>query len=318
MTGPAQEQTGVELEDRPCPLGCRGGDAPVLRAGDRLYGLPGEFELVRCRGCGLLRTNPRPTPSAMGARYPEEYAPHRAPARAVPQRRIGRLARRLFALDTRRLPPLAPGSLLEIGCAAGAFLDEMAGRGWRVRGIEFSAAAAAQARARGHQVHVGPLETAPGPEAPYDLVVGWMVLEHLHEPIACLRKLQRWSRPRAWLAISVPNCASLERRLFGRDWYALHLPNHLFHYTPETLRRVLALGGWRVERILHQRTLANLVGSLGLALERRRPGSRLARALVRFPRQPGTWAYALYPLAWLLARLGQTGRMTVWAIREDA
>src|SRR5262245_55858109 len=134
--GPAQAQTRVELEDRPCPVGCRPDDEPVLRAGDRLYGLLGEFDLVRCRGCGLMRTNPRPTPSAMAARYPGDYAPHRGPAaRAVGDRRIGRLARRLFALNTRRVPPLAPGSLLEIGCAAGAFLDEMSSRGWRVRGI---------------------------------------------------------------------------------------------------------------------------------------------------------------------------------------
>lgn len=305
-----------ELEDRPCPLGCRPDDQLVLTGRDRLYGLPGEFHVVRCRGCGLMRTNPRPTPEAMSARYPAEYAPHRGAARRDPGARTW--TRRLFAFRTRSVPPLPRGRMLEIGCATGAFLDEMADRGWAVEGIEFSEDAASAARARGHCVHAGALETAPDPPAAYDLVTGWMVLEHLHEPVLCLRRLRDWTRPGGWLAISVPNCGSWERRAFGEDWYALHLPNHLFHYTPRSLAQVLERGGWRIERVLHQRTLANLAGSLGLALERRGRAPRLARALVHFPRNPGVWNHLLYPLAWLLGWLGQTGRMTVWAVRRDA
>jgi 2-polyprenyl-3-methyl-5-hydroxy-6-metoxy-1,4-benzoquinol methylase len=304
----------IELEDRACPLGCAAGDAPVQSGRDRLYGLPGEFRVVRCRGCGLMRTNPRPSLRAMAARYPADYAPHRLEG---PHRRRGSpLLRRLFAFETRSVPPLPPGRMLEIGCAAGAFLDEMAGRGWSVEGIEFSEAAAAGARGRGHRVHAGPLESAPAPAVPYDLVVGWMVLEHLHEPVDCLRRLHAWSRPQGWLAVSVPNCASLERRLFGEDWYALHLPNHLFHYTPATLGLVFERAGWRVERVRHQRLLSNLAGSAALALQRRGRAPRLAASLLRIPQRPGAFAYGLYPLAWLLAGVGQTGRMTVWATRR--
>ena len=66
----------VALEAVPCPLGCAPDDEIVVRGHDRLHELPGEFTVVRCRGCGLLRTTPRPTPEAMGFYYPAEYGPY--------------------------------------------------------------------------------------------------------------------------------------------------------------------------------------------------------------------------------------------------
>src|SRR5262245_34431657 len=69
---------GVELEDRPCPLGCQRGDSLVLEGMDRINHVPGIFRIVRCNNCGLMRTNPRPTPVTIGAYYPDHYAPYLA------------------------------------------------------------------------------------------------------------------------------------------------------------------------------------------------------------------------------------------------
>src|SRR3546814_19345766 len=63
-------------------------------------------------------------------------------------------------------------------------------------------------------------------DLPVDLIVGWMVLEHLHQPLAVLRKLRRWIQPDGWLVLSVPDAGSLEFRVFGDRWYALQLPTH--------------------------------------------------------------------------------------------
>ena len=52
-------------------------------------------------------------------------------------------------------------------------------QGWEVEGIEFPETASEVASSLGYKVHRGPLETAPEPEQKYDLVVAWMVLEHL-------------------------------------------------------------------------------------------------------------------------------------------
>ena len=44
----------VEVEDRPCPLGCAQDDELVLMAEDRLHGLPGRYPVVKCRSCGQI------------------------------------------------------------------------------------------------------------------------------------------------------------------------------------------------------------------------------------------------------------------------
>ena len=164
----------------------------------------------------------------------------------------------------------------------------------------------------GYHVHTGTLETAPKPDEPFDLIVGWMVLEHLHDPIECLKKLREWAKPGAWLALSVPNAGSLEFCLFKEKWYALQLPTHLHHFTPQTLEKVLQASGWILAKVHHQRSLSNLIGSTGYVL-RDKGYVKLGQKFIAFPERAGRWTYVLYPLAWLFSVFGQTGRMTVWA-----
>src|SRR2546425_7402449 len=92
----------IEMESAGCPLECEARDDLVLQGSDRLHGLPGIFSVVRCRGCGLMRTNPRPTPHSMPFYYPADYGPHRVAAWATPSesvsvpRRILRAAGKLI------------------------------------------------------------------------------------------------------------------------------------------------------------------------------------------------------------------------------
>lgn len=314
------------METRACPLGCKEEDVPILTGHDRIHKLPGEFNIVKCNTCGLMRTNPRPTPNSIGNFYPDNYGPYlgtkvandeinscsknKPPSK--PRQFLSRFKDKVFKFNTQRLPEIGPARMLEIGCASGQFLHEMASKGWKVQGVELSATAAAAAVKLGYQVHTGPLETAPQPENAFDLIVGWMVIEHLHEPIAGLKKLREWSKNEGWLVLSVPNSGSIEFQIFKDRWYALHLPNHLFHFTPETLRNVLDESGWTLEKVFHQRVLGNLIASAGYLLCDK-GFAKLGERLVKFPEHAGRWNYALYPIAWILSLFGQTGRMTIWA-----
>ena len=157
----------------------------------------------------------------------------------------------------------------------------------------------------------------PERESTFDLIVGWMVLEHLHDPIRSLQKLSRLVKPGGFLVISVPNAGSLEFRVFKEKWYALHLPAHLFHFTPKTISNVLEKGGWRITRIFHQRVLSNMVASMGYVLKEHNFPDRLVKPLLDYPQMAGIAHYLAYPFAYVLSMCGQTGRMTVWARREN-
>jgi SAM-dependent methyltransferase len=193
----------------------------------------------------------------------------------------------------------------------------MACQGWKVEGIELSEAAAESARLFGNSVYTGSIESAPDPNHLYDLVVGWMVLEHVYDPLAALKKLHGWTKPGGWLAISMPNADTLEFHLFKDAWYALQLPTHLYHYTPRTLEMLLARAGWEMVTVFHQRILTNLVASLGHWLQDKKPMSRLPVYLINFPGSGVVGNLLLYPIAYVLSLFGQTGRMTVWAKKNN-
>jgi 2-polyprenyl-3-methyl-5-hydroxy-6-metoxy-1,4-benzoquinol methylase len=310
----------VQLETVVCPLGCPSHDETVIAGHDLLHGLPGKFTVVRCSACGLQRTSPRPTPETIGLYYPDDYGPYKG-TRVVDgggnvrglKARLLELAKRIFDTKASAIPQLPLGRMLEIGCASGSYLHHMAQRGWEVEGIEYSPTAAQSARALGYVVDIGALETITKPAERYDLIVGWMVLEHLHQPVESLRKLAGWARKDAMLVVSVPNVGSAESRIFGSNWYALQLPTHLFHYDTSSIAKVMQAGGWQVTRIHHHRTAANLIASMGYWL-RDHGFTRIAQQFISFPERGGRLgALLMFPLALPLACFGQTGRMTVWA-----
>jgi len=156
----------VLLENVSCPLGCAGSeenDEVILTGHDRLHDLPGDFTIVQCCKCGLMRTNPRPTPETIGYYYPDDYGPYLSTrvqqSKSSQTSYIKSLIRPLFKwffnFNTDTLPSLKSGRLLEVGCASGSFLHRMAGQGWQVEGIEYSEKIAEIARQAGYQVHAG-------------------------------------------------------------------------------------------------------------------------------------------------------------------
>jgi SAM-dependent methyltransferase len=261
-----------------------------------------------------MRTNPRPTRESISFYYPEDYGPFKSttvnPDIVAPFWK--RLINSFLPLNNDCIPSIKPGSMLEIGCASGTFLHHMAKKGWAVTGIEISPIAAKAAQCLGYSVFNGAVEDAPEPANLYDLVVGWMVLEHLHDPLTALGHLRRWTRPGGWLVLSVPNAGSLEFSVFREYWYALDVPRHLYHFTPQTLRNLMTACGWRVEKILHQRIMGNLAASIGYRMREKGYYGRLTEWLITFP-ENGPMQYVFYPLGLLFGALGQTGRMTVFA-----
>jgi SAM-dependent methyltransferase len=312
----------LDLEKVSCPLGCPPDDEFVVLGRDRLHDEPGEFPVLRCRSCGLLRTSPRPTRAEIGRYYPPDYGPYgstvvpSAEPRYSPPSGWKRTWDRLLEPRTNVLPALAPGRLLEIGCGSGAFLHRMAAAGWDVEGLELSPSAGREAQRLGFPVFIGSLAEAPDPARAYDLIVGWMVLEHLHEPVAMLRKLRKWSRPGGWLALSVPDAGALEFKLFGDAWYALDVPRHLFHFTARTAALVLARGGWELRRVIWHDNPNNLLLSLRNRC-RERGWSRSAE-LLREVADGRRYGRARLALGKLLGSLRASGRMTLWASRTEA
>ena len=213
---------------------------------------------------------------------------------------------------------------IELGCSHGAFLAQLRERDWECLGIEPAAEVARIAAERGFDVRVGSLESvvAADPQtfvpSHFDAIFAWMVIEHLHEPVATLRLARELLKPGGTLSFSVPNFGCWERRAFGRFWYALQLPTHLQHFTDSSLRRLLQSSGFELVELIHQRNVNNLVGSVGLWLRTTFPRWSLGERLIRWTDNPSAIGLCLLaPLARLLSLMRQAGRLTVVARRTD-
>lgn len=211
---------------------------------------------------------------------------------------------------------MSTAKAFELGCAAGAYLQKIQATGWDVQGLEPSVEAAKTAVQAGLEVDQGTLNDHSYPSDTYQWIALWMVLEHVPDPRATLTELYRMLTEEGTLALSVPNAGCWEPLVFGRHWDAWDLPRHLHHFRPSTVRRLLEECGYTDVRIQHQRSLLNVVGSVGVWLTSVFPGSRMGAWFRSYPHQPRLWFQLLMaPLAQLLGMIGQGGRLTVTATK---
>lgn len=135
------------------------------------------------------------------------------------------------------------GRLLDIGCSAGLFCELARSLGWEITGIEPSRWLADRARDRlGDAVLCARFEEVTLPPDSFDAVCLWDVLEHVPDPEVFLAKAVEALRPGGVLALNVPNLQSWIARALGRRWPLL-LPEHLFFFSPASLRLLLGRHG---------------------------------------------------------------------------
>ena len=172
----------------------------------------------------------------------DDYAALAEGLRRTAHARLARIARCLRR-SSRRCPPYG---LLELGCGTGVFLQAAREMGWEVHGVEVSTYASDQARSRGLDVVTGAVESLDLPAATYDCIALWDVIEHLRDPAGVLRMAARALRPGGVLAMSTGDITSLCARVTGPRWHLFNLPEHLFFFSPASLRRLLAAAGCQV------------------------------------------------------------------------
>jgi ubiquinone/menaquinone biosynthesis C-methylase UbiE len=225
------------------------------------------YVIVRCAGCGLRFLDPQPTETELTALYGEDYfvsadSRGRGYDGYVTEAQNWRRTFRDRLTDL----PATPGSLLDVGAATGFFVEQARAVGWDAIGIEPSEWAAAYARDKlGVEVHAGTLESMQFPDASFDVVTMWEVIEHLPDPRVTLAEVRRILRPGGMLVLSTPDAGSLAARLSGRRWLGWRkVPEHLFYFDRGTLDRLLSQSGFRP--VGHR--YASVTVSAGFAVER--------------------------------------------------
>jgi len=268
---------------------------------DDRFGAPGTYDIVQCQHCGLEQTWPRPPERELKELYERFYnwAGDSTAYATIRQRFLASALYRLWLNwdgDISFHLRQGSGRLLDIGCNEGRGLTLYANNGFKAEGLELNERAAAIARERGFQIYTTPLEQF-NPEKPYEVVVLANVLEHAWDPVAMLLKVRRLLQPGGEVWISCPNAASFFRRLFGRYWINWHVPFHLWHFSPLTLKKVLAKANFRL-----------------MAMETQTPALWLAQSLCVVLSNRAGRANRLMRSAPVIAMLMLTARSLSWAL----
>lgn len=205
--------------------------------------------IVRCQQCGLVYADAPAGP--IGERYTESYYRGEVYSDYLADRPV---IHRNAARALREIEGRTQGRrLLDVGCAAGFFLEAAHSRGWSVAGVEVSEFAAGYARnVLGLDVWNGPVEDIPVSMPHPDAVTLWDVIEHLERPDRALRRLHSLLKPGGVLALSTGDHGSLLRRLSGSRWRLFADPTHRFFFDQRTLGRLLAAAGFRILDSCHR------------------------------------------------------------------
>ncbi|MEW5946866.1 MAG: class I SAM-dependent methyltransferase [bacterium] len=248
-----------------------GGVVCLVCAGERLKAVDERdgYTLLRCRSCGFGFAWPRPRAEELEVIYDEAFDEKSEGGiwsgeltRENPKgKRSGmdtfrteeREYRRRFDL-IRRFVPAERGALLDVGCAAGFFVDYVRRQGWRADGLDVSGYNARLAREYFDlDIIQKPFTKSGIPEESYDAVIMRFILEHSLDPFGDAAEAHRVLKPGGILFVHIPNefnfLQTVATRLVVKERWWFAVPHHLNFFTPRSLEKLLARAGLRLRHL---------------------------------------------------------------------
>ncbi len=199
-----------------------------------------EYTLYKCGACGLQFWTPLKHP---GKEFYETSELHRIEGKKGLEWRHEQFIKN---------PPLRSGTLLDVACGTGEFLNAAKEKGFDVWGIDLSERqikAAKEFHGLEH-VYAEALDTfVERKDIPrFDVITFFEVLEHVDNPRAFFDFLKRIITPDGIIVFSVPNT----RRIgMGKEPEETP-PNHLLRWDRDSISNFLRIEGFVHEKIVEQ------------------------------------------------------------------
>ena len=195
------------------------------------------FYIAQCQSCGFKYTNPRPEEQSLGAYYQsEEYVSHSNTKKGFINYTY-QIVRKYTLLKKLQLLSkyYKTGKVLDIGCGTGEFLNVCKQAKWYTTGIEPSPDARNMAIKNYNLNILEESEIKNLPSESFDVITMWHVLEHVPKLNERIEDLKRLIKPNGIIIIAVPNCNSLDAKIYKENWAAYDVPRHLYHFIPKDI-----------------------------------------------------------------------------------
>lgn len=210
------------------------------------------FSIVHCKNCSFKFTNPRPDANEIVKYYESvDYISHSNTNTGL-FNKIYQAIRNYTISQKYALisSNVSRGTLLDIGCGTGEFLNYFSKKGWDVLGVEPSTSARNLAISNYHLNVVGEDNIAQMKGDSFNVITMWHVLEHVHLLSDRLKQISRIISGNGMLIIAVPNYTSYDAKYYKEKWAAYDLPRHLYHFSPKTINQLLTQNGFQLVKTL--------------------------------------------------------------------
>lgn len=207
------------------------------------------FTILGCKNCRAVFLDNTPTLKGLKDFYSKGYFRGKMPREGY----FDYIGDKKLAIENsiNRLEEIEKykkgGTLLDVGCAAGFFLEAARQRGWKTCGAEISEFASKFAKDElGLDVFSGAFLENNFAEEYFDVITMWDMIEHTHSPLENLRKAFKLLKKDGLLVFTTPNSDSITARLLGKKWYFFQPPQHLFYFNKVTIAEALRRSGFYI------------------------------------------------------------------------
>lgn len=298
------------FQSRTCPVCSNRLDTYIREVEDTVTGQ--HFDVLKCDACGVGLTYP--FPKQLNPHYAEYYGSrHGFTAKFCAKRRIALVTKMAGRGNGRRL--------LDIGCGDGMFLEASRKRGWQAVGTELNPE---PAQRLGFEVFRSLDECAN--EGSFSVVTLWHSLEHMSDPRAVIEKIRRLVAEDGVVIIAVPDFDGYQSKAFRESWLHLDVPRHLYHFTANSLDRMLNQAEFIPVAHWFQEFEYDLIGWWQSALNAVLPTQNVLFDFLTRKKLRGTWldrfisgisvplfSFLFLPMVWLGSFARQGGTLLVAA-----
>jgi 2-polyprenyl-3-methyl-5-hydroxy-6-metoxy-1,4-benzoquinol methylase len=221
------------VESRACPV-CGADDHRIIfKKNGGVY--------VACNLCSMIFLNP-----VFKDEYLVKYYQNNNSNQALAHESESEFYRRIYGAGLELIAAVkAEGSILDIGCSGGFFLDVAQESKYLTHGIELNKIEVQIARSKGHVVWDKPFDQIKS-EKIFDIITLWDVFEHIKDGVDYLKDLRSRLGKYGIVFLQIPSADALAARVMREKCNMFDGLEHVNLYSLSTITKTATDAGYKV------------------------------------------------------------------------